>query len=180
MPKKVFELDLFKGYEAENRIYDKRVHLGNGQYMIFTSKKELAKFSSDTRKYFWNILTEMNELYCNVFSMYRETWLISSLGRKYTHDGSIQEIVNYLAIACQWIEKLARRLRQTTEPSYICLNAVQGCSFLANALENIDKVFTRTQVYSRAKVAQAGLLRVANLRDKIDNYGKIEGSIRGL
>ena len=166
MAKKVFELDLFKDY-------DKRVHLGNGQYMIFTSKKELAKFSTDTRKFFWNVLTEMNELYCSSFAMYRETWLISSLSRKYNHDGCIQEIVNALAIACQWIEKLARRLRQTLEPSYICLNAIQGCSFLKNALENIDIVFTRTQIYSRAKVAQSCLLRIENLRNKIDDFGRL-------
>lgn len=171
MAKHVFDLNLFKGFEPEQKKYDKRLHLGNGQYLIFTCKKELAKFGSDTRKYFWNIVTELNELYCSCFALYREAWLISSLSRKYNYDSSVQEIINHLAIACQWIEKLARRLRQTNEPSYICLNAVQGCMYLRNSLESIDKVFCRSQVYSRSKVAQAGMLRLDNLRDKIDKYG---------
>ncbi|MBX9783149.1 MAG: hypothetical protein K2X48_07635 [Chitinophagaceae bacterium] len=168
MSKKVIDLELFKEQRAKS--YEKRIHIGNGQYIIFTSKKELNQFSTATRKYFWNVTTELNQLYIDIHGLYREVWLVSALSRKYSYDGQLEAIVQTLAIGISWLEKLCRRLRQTTEPSYITMNATQAITFFIEAATLIEKIFTRAQMISRSKVTISYIERLHDLKKKVDEY----------
>ena len=152
MSKRVFDVDLFSSFEPDTKKgYEKRLHLGNGQYLVFSCKKELAKFSSDTKKYFWNLCTALNEQYARIFELYREAWMVSALARKFNYDSHMREITNNMTVACQWLEKLSRKLRQTNDPAYICMNAMHIVQYLTYSVELVQKVFARCKMHLRAK-----------------------------
>jgi hypothetical protein len=174
MPKKVFDLQILQAELDEPKQYTKRLHLGNGKYLIFTNKTELKKYGADTRKYFWQIVTELNELYIHIFALYREAWLVNARCRRVGRYSSVlDQSAQSLMVAVSWLDKLAGRLVQTNEPSYICLNGLNACQHFTEALEPVEALLRDQQIISRANTALVYLQHLQQLKTRVKNYGVV-------
>lgn len=174
MGKKVFDLQILQADLEETKSYSKRLHLGNGKYIIFTSKVELRRYGAETRRYFWHVVTELNEMYCQVFALYREAWLVNARCRRTGRYSSLlEQVAGSLAVAVSWMEKLAGRLAQTNEPSYICLNAGNAVTHFKDALVPVEALLRDQQIISRANTALVYIGQLDQLALRIRNYGQL-------
>jgi hypothetical protein len=174
MAKKVFDLQILSADLEDQKSYKKRLHLGNGKYIIFTSKIELRKYGTETRRYFWHIVAELNELYCQAFALYREAWLVNARCRRTGRYSSLlEQVAGSLAVAVSWLDKLAGRLVQSNEPSYICLNAGNAVAHFKEALLPVEALLRDQQIISRANTALVYIGQLDQLALRIRNYGNI-------
>lgn len=70
-----------KNINISKRMRDKsprEIFLGNGKRLVFTSKRETARFIAETNRYLTKVLVALNDVYVHTFREYRSMWFITS------------------------------------------------------------------------------------------------------
>lgn len=117
------------------------VFLGNGSLNNFKNKKLALQFLADTTRFINIKAVELNDLYCQVFIIYRQsyfTFFTPAREKKYEYMKLEQTVRNNLDIAAEMFDKLTGM--HASNNTYCFIDIQKICFFLTPAVEALITV----------------------------------------
>lgn len=120
----------------------KEVCLGNGQRIVFTSKRQAGYFIADTNRFLTKCLVILNETYCNVFLQFRAMWLVTTnynAGNRTNYFDQQQKIKQSLNAASDMMDKFNFTTAGSNDPFFSFIDIRKAALFVGEAAQALEK-----------------------------------------
>lgn len=138
-----------------------RIALGNGCIRYFSSKRKAEAFLGDLNRFLDFHLLEANELFIEVFSLYRRYWPYMESGKKADRSQVERDSSRELRTVEEILDDMPRRSR-TPSGTWWVFNDLSG------VVSSLRKVLDGLEELLRSRSAFAELRKLDSLRWRID------------
>jgi len=142
--------------------------LGNEIKVSFSSEKKAKKFIADTNRFLNLQLQELNQVYIQLFAEYRRLWFIIDFEENI--EDSFHDINKYF-------KKLTKHGHSENSNIYVFLDFIRISNEIKTVTEKLITFLKDTNNYSGANILSSLPLRVDNILDAVNNYGKDQGQV---
>lgn len=112
--------------------------IGNGRRLRFASKRESAAFVAETNRYLTKCLVILNKTYVEVFTEYRNFWMIAcncKAGTKTNYLELSQKIKSNLQAADQMLDKFSATWFRSNDPFFAFIDLKKVALFTSEAAD---------------------------------------------
>jgi len=144
--------------------------LGNGYRKIFDSMRDAKKFTADTNRYITECLALLNNMYVEVFRLYRSLWFVASNNKTGTRTNYLTEQQRIKTMLHAAEDQFDKFNFAKSDPYFCFIDIKKACLFLSEALQHIEQLNRKRNLTADMYAAVILLKRCELVKQSLENY----------
>lgn len=141
------------------------VQLGNGLNVLFSSRKKVDRFLSETNKFLTARMFDLNEILIDLIIIERRTWYY------HKHSGEMLQVRNYINNVMKSLDMITERSGWENGNYFVFKHFQNSIKILIECSVILQQVYQQRNHYPEKYALQSTARRLRDLRKLIELYG---------